>query len=77
MRPCIDALISCCACPENLTPSPPLSPDEGQAFLQLAADLRTLQLVLKRLEEEVASISAPQDRGFTAPGAFLFELFAK
>lgn len=39
--------------------------------------MRQLQLVLKKFEQEVAAIKINKDQGFTAPGIFLFELFAK
>ena len=45
---------------------------------QLAADFRRLQLVLQKLEHEIAALKVPSgSEGFTAPGAFLFQLFAK
>ena len=39
--------------------------------------MRQLQMVLKKLEQEVAQVKLNGDRGFTAPGQFLFDLFTK
>ena len=51
---------------------------DGLVLLCLVPCPVALQLVLQRLEEEVARIpGGRKDSGFTAPGAFLFELFAK
>jgi regulator of telomere elongation helicase 1 len=55
--------------------------DGAAEGLQLAADLRALRLVLQRLERDIAALAAEKrvapGRGFTAPGAFLFELLGR
>ena len=48
----------------------------GSDMLELAGELRTLKGVLQALEREIAGI-AVGDRGFTAPGAFLFDLLER
>lgn len=50
---------------------------DGAGYLGTSTSLRQLQMVLQKLEREVAGIKIASERGFTAPGAFLFELFAK
>lgn len=46
-------------------------------MLATATSLRQLQLVLKRLENEIAAVKLTNDKGFTAPGSFLFDLLKK
>lgn len=46
------------------------------SYLGMQTNLRQLRMVLQKLELEVAAIKLTP-KGFTAPGAFLFELLAK
>ena len=49
----------------------------GRDYFQLVKDLRTLGAVLRKLEDRIAALAAQGgERGYTAPGEFLFELFA-
>lgn len=50
---------------------------DGSNMLAMATSLRQLQFVLKRLENEIAAIKLTGDRGFTAPGSYLFDLLKK
>ena len=50
---------------------------DGPSPLEVSASLRQLQLVLRKLEQEIASIKVSPDRGHTAPGSFLFDIFAR
>lgn len=36
-----------------------------------------VQIILKKLEQSIAATAVPSSAGFTAPGAFLFELFGR
>lgn len=47
------------------------------SYHQLGKELRSLQLVLQKLEEEIANIKLNPKDGFTAPGSFLFKLLSK
>lgn len=38
---------------------------------------RHVQIILKKLEQSIAATAVPSSTGFTAPGAFLFELFGR
>lgn len=60
----------------QLAHPPTRAADRG--YQQLATQLRQAQLVLQRLEREVAAVApAAPDAGFTAPGAFLFQLLGR
>ncbi len=51
--------------------------NDGSSRLQDAIELKQLQLVLRKLEQELANLKISTERGFTAPGAFLFDLLDK
>ncbi|RMZ55626.1 hypothetical protein APUTEX25_000209 [Auxenochlorella protothecoides] len=60
--------------------------EKGTNYLQLATELRQAQargrrwfvpIILKKLEQSIAATAVPSSTGFTAPGAFLFELFGR
>ena len=47
------------------------------SYAAVAQQLRQLQMVLQRLEAEVASLKVDPEKGLTRPGAFIFELLGK
>jgi len=49
--------------------------DDVSNHLSTAASLRQLQLVLRKLEQEIAAVKVSAEKGFTAPGSFLFNIF--
>jgi regulator of telomere elongation helicase 1 len=51
--------------------------NDGSSRLQDSVDLKQLQMVLRKLEQELAGLKISTERGFTAPGRFLFDLLDK
>ncbi|KAG7673937.1 hypothetical protein Ndes2526B_g02593 [Nannochloris sp. 'desiccata'] len=51
--------------------------NDGSSRMKDSIELKQLQLVLRKLEQELASLNISSERGFTAPGSFLFDLLDK
>ncbi|GAB4815023.1 hypothetical protein N2152v2_002069 [Parachlorella kessleri] len=63
--------------PDNVVNEFGVQEKGATSYAAVAQQLRQLQMVLQRLEAEVAALKVDPEKGLTRPGAFIFELLGK